>query len=133
MNPDPVHSDEAPNFGVRLTQAEYERRVRMLYAGGPPIPTDEQAMKRAKMELHLLVDYHLGMDFPASRREQLWHIKRKLDARRIWLLVWGFLTRPTDPGTGMMRAYVRAFSRVLNTQELRAFLDLGADDLKKLS
>lgn len=132
MNPDLARAEQAPDFGVRLTQAEYERRVRSLYAGGPAIPTEEQATKRAQIELHLLIDYHLGMDFPKSRREQLWKVKRKLDARRLWLLVRGFLSSPTDPGTGMMRSYVRAFSRVLSTKELRAFLDLSADDLARL-
>lgn len=132
MNPNPALAEQRPDYGVRLSQAEYERRLVALYSGGPPLPSEAQTRKRDQIELHLLVDYHLGMEFPKSRREQLWQAKQKLDARRGWHLFLGLLTRPWDAGSVMMRAQVREFSQVLNAAELLAFLDLSPEDLKKL-
>lgn len=121
-----------PDFGVRLTQAEYERRVRLLYTGAPPQPTDEEVSKRSQIELHMLVDYRLGMDFPVARRKALWNVKRRLDKHPFRVVIWGFLTRPWDPATGLMGVYARAFSTVLNPDEIRAFLDVNEDDAKRL-
>lgn len=132
MNPDQAHAAQNPNFGARLTQSEYEDRIFALYSAGPPMPTFEQMAKRSQVELELLIDYHLGIEFPVARRQALWQAKRKFESRRGWYLILGVLTNPADPGAGPARGLARSLSKVLSFDELRAFLDMSAEDLKRL-
>lgn len=132
MSHPPAPAALRSNFGVRLTQAEYERRVRLLYTGVPPLPTDQEVVERSQIELHMLVDYRLGVDFPIARRRRLWNVKHRLDKHPLLVVIWGFLSRPWDPGTGVMGVYARALATVLNSEEIRAFLDLNEDDAKLL-
>lgn len=132
MNQVPAPAAQRPDFGVRLTQADYERRIASLYKSYPPMPTDEQEIERSYSELQILVDYRLGMDFPVDRRRQLWQAKRRLDKHFLLVLLWGFLTRPWDPATGLMGVYGRAFAGVLKPDEVRVFFDVNEEDSKLL-
>ena len=128
-NPNP----SAVDFGPRLTQEEHEQKVIALYSGAPPMPTAEQEAVRSRAELELLIDYHLGRDFPAERREALWDVKRSLDGRRLRMLVKAVLTSPLSPFDGLSKQLVRANAKVLNEAELRAFLDLSQEDYDRLA
>jgi hypothetical protein len=134
MNPVPAHvlDRPAPDFGRRLTQAEFEWNVMQLNAESASLPTDEEEARRSQIELHMLVDYRLGVDFPLARRRRLWQAKQRLDKHPVLVLVWGFLTRPWDPGTGLFGIYARAFATVLTPDEIRAFFDVSEHDAKLL-
>lgn len=106
--------------------------MRLLYTGAPPLPTAQEMVERSQIELHMLVDYRLGVDFPIARRRRLWNVKHRLDKHPVLVVIWGFLSRPWDPGTGVMGVYARTLATVLNSEEIRAFLDLSEDDAKSL-
>ena len=132
MNQVPAPAAQRPDFGVRLTQADYEQRIGLLYKNYPPMPTDEQEIERSYSELQILIDYRLGIDFPVDRRRQLWQAKRRLDKHFLLVLLRGFLTRPWDPATGLFGVYGRAFASVLKPDEVRVFFDVNEEDSKLL-
>lgn len=121
-----------PDHGPRLTQAEYERRIRALSASDSAVPTkaDEAALRQAEMSL--LIDYHLGINFPKGRRELVLREQGKLARRFLWRLLMSVLTHPRRPSDGLARAQVRSFSKLLNDAELAALFDLSLDDVARL-
>lgn len=128
-----VRAECLPDFGKRLTRDEYERRAVALHASGPAMPSKVEASKTRRAELDLLIDYHLGVAFPEGRRDALWQAQCKLDKRRGWHLIRGVVSHPSDPMAAMARAQVQAFARLLDADELRALLDLSAEDLQKFT
>lgn len=120
-------------FGERLTRQEYQRRSLALHRSSEAIPSFAEERVRRRAEFELNIDHRLGIAFPAERREALWQVQRKLDRRRGWHLVFGALTRPSDPSAVMTRALIRGFSTVLNSNELRALVGLSLEDIERPS
>ena len=73
------------NYGLRLTDEEYEKRIVELHRGLPPMPTDEQDRQVRRMALDLAIDHRLGCDFPPERRESLWAVQQRVEKKRLWL------------------------------------------------
>src|SRR5574341_628721 len=81
------------NYGPRLTDEEYERRLVQLHAGLPSMPTKQQDREVRRRELDLAIDHRLGSDFPGERREALWAIKQQVEKRRLRLALKYLLRR----------------------------------------
>lgn len=128
----PSRGGQQPDHGPRLSQAEYERRISALNASSPAIPTSEQEEARRLAEMSLLIDYHLGQNFPPDRRERVLQEHRKLTRRFVWRLLRSLLTHPLSPSEGLARAQVRSFSKLLKDDELAALLDLDVEDVTRL-
>lgn len=126
-----VHEEANFDFGTRLTQAEYEQRVIALHTAVRVYNQEAEAAVR-QADLNLLIDYSLGVKFPLDRRQALWKVQQQLDQQHGWNLLKGVLAHPRDPSAALARAQVRAFSKLLDRNELRALLDLAEADLIKL-
>jgi hypothetical protein len=118
-----------PDYGPRLTDEEYERRVVELHRGMPPMPTPEQDRALRRRALNLAIDHRLGRDFPGSRREALWAASERIDSRRIWLglrYMLGMLLSSVRRGhaEALTNALTAEYSKVLSQPELRQFLGL---------
>lgn len=75
--------DSFNRHGKRLTLKEYEHAIVSLYEGQPPMPSKVQETATRKAELNLNIDYRLGVDFPAERREQMWHAAQQTEKSRL--------------------------------------------------
>lgn len=121
-----------PDHGARLTQAEYENRIVALNAASPGMPTRAQEKELRQSEMSLLIDYHLGVDFPEHRRLRLLNEHRKLSRRFIWRLLASVITHPRRPSDGLARAQVRSYASLLSDAELASLFDLTLDDVARL-
>lgn len=120
---------EAPDYGPRLTDAEYERRLFELHRSLPPMPTRAQDAEVRRRELEIAIDHRLGRDFPAERRAALWAVQRGIDKKRLRLalrhLVRRLFPRHLVRGAQALAGYaVDEYAKVLSGPELRRFLDL---------
>jgi hypothetical protein len=118
------------DYGVRLTDEEYERRIIDLQRAMPPMPTAEEDRARRRRELDLAVDYRLGQDFPQARRDELWAAAERVESKRVSLGARYLLDMLIAPlrrqhATALTRMLSREYSKVLTPPELRAFLGLG--------
>jgi hypothetical protein len=118
-----------PDYGTRLTDDEYERRVVELHRGMPPMPTPEEDRALRRRALDLAIDHRLGRDFPQTRREALWAASERVDSRRIWLSVrymLGTLLWPVrrSHAEALTKALTGEYSKVLSQPELSQFLGL---------
>lgn len=128
MNQDPLSK-----YGPRLSSDEYQQAVADLYrraaesqaaAGGGDV---EQAIKDA--EFNLVIDYRLGRNFPAERRQALLEAKRAAEKQRL-RLVGRFIRksiRDREFASGMqvwLEQLADAFSQILSPEELDAFMEL---------
>ena len=134
------------NYGPRLTDDEYERRIIELHRGLPPMPTTDQDREVRRRELELAIDHRLGRDFPRERREALWAAKERVEKKRLWLGV-KFLVKKlfsqnvNREAQGLAGYMVDEYATVLNTAELESFfglkkgqrpvLPIDLDELKK--
>lgn len=116
-------------YGPKLTREGYEAQIIALHTTESK-PASTKSV-RAK-ELNLSIDYKLGLDFPASRREQLVQHQAKLDRYFELNLFKGLLRSPLDPLAGPVRACVRAFGNVLSPDELATLLDLDSAKVMEL-
>lgn len=120
---------EVPDYGTRLTDDEYDRRIVELYRGMPPMPGPEEDRALRRRALDLAIDHRLGRDFPQSRREALWVASERVESRRIWLglkymlgrLLWPVRRRHAEALTNALAA---EYSKVLTRPELEQFLGL---------
>ena len=124
--------ERQPDHGPRLTQAEYERRISALNASSPAMPTREQEEAMRLAEMSLLIDYHLGLDFPPERRERVLQEHRRTSRRFLWRLLGSVLAHPFSPFDGFARTQVRSFSKHLKDEELAALFDLKVQDVARL-
>jgi hypothetical protein len=118
-------------YGPRLSQREYEQRIAELYSGTPPVPSREEDESLRRRELDLTIDYRLGADFPAARREALWHIQQRVEKKRLRLtLHWlsSLLSRLWlyKRANRVAKYIVDEYGKVLNKEELRAYF--GAEE-----
>src|SRR5215470_11283353 len=64
-------------YGPRLTDEEYEKRIISLYRDLPPLPSPDQDREVRRQELNLAIDHRLGRDFPEERRSALWTAQQR--------------------------------------------------------
>jgi hypothetical protein len=117
------------DYGVRLTDEEYDRRIIDLHRGMPPMPTREEDRALRRRALDLAIDYRLGRDFPQTRRAALWAAAERVESRRIRLGVTYvvdalFARLRRRHANALARMLAREYSKVLTPPELRAFLGL---------
>jgi hypothetical protein len=112
-----------------LTPEEYERAVVHLYqrAGGTGgTPEERSALRRS--ELDLQIDHRLGVDFPRTRREEMWRIQEQAERRRLRVLARSLLVRLLPRSLAVSRLsrfadlLITEYSKVLTPEELRDFL-----------
>jgi hypothetical protein len=120
---------EVPDYGIRLTDEEYERRIVDLHRGLPPVPTPEQDREIRRRALDLAIDHRLGRDFPRARREALWAASERVDRKRKWLGVrylLGVLLPPLRRGhaDALTRTLTAEYSKVLSPAETKRMLGL---------
>jgi hypothetical protein len=118
-----------PDYGPRLTDDEYERRIVELHRGMPPMPTRKQDRVLRRRALNLAIDHRLGRDFPDNRRESLWAASERIDSRRIRLglkYMLGMLlpSLRRDHADALTKALTAEYAKVLSQAELRQFLGL---------
>lgn len=126
-----MEAAQRPDFGPRLSQGDYERRIVALHASDPAMPTPAAHLESRRAELNLLIDYRLGTSFPEVRRRALWDAQRRLDRGLVLRVILGVFTHPLDPSAGIVKAQVRAFGRILNPDELALLLDLDLPTLSR--
>jgi hypothetical protein len=117
------------DYGKRLTDDEYDRRVVELYRGLPPTPhpVEDRALRRRALELK--IDHRLGRDFPRARRDALWAASERVETRRFRLglrYLLSALIRPLrrQHAAALTNALASEYSKVLTEAELAQFLDL---------
>lgn len=126
MSAQPSH-----RHGRRLTPEEYERAVIHLYqkAGGTGGDAEKRRALR-RCELDLQIDHRLGVDFPLSRREDMWRVQEQAERRRLRSLASSLLVRILPRSMAVSRLsrltdlLISDYSRVLTAEELRDFLGL---------
>ena len=117
------------NYGPRLTDDEYEKKIIELHRGLPPMPTKDQDREVRRRELELAIDHRLGRDFPKERREALWAAKERVERKRLWLGV-KFLIKKKFGGNvvkdaqGLAGYMVDEYAKVLGPAEIESFFDL---------
>lgn len=95
-----------------------------------PTTGQEEALRQAEMSL--LIDYNLGLNFPADRRALVLEEHRILTRRFVWRLLGSVILHPFSPSDALARAQVRSFSKLLNDDELAALFDLNVEDVTRL-
>ena len=120
---------EELNYGLRLTDEEYEKRIVELHRGLPPMPTDEQDRQVRRMALDLAIDHRLGCDFPPERRESLWAVQQRVEKKRLWLaLKYPFrrlFAKSLARGAQGLAGYlVDEYAKILTPTELNLFFNL---------
>jgi hypothetical protein len=116
-------------YGPRLTDAEYEKRIVSLYRTLPPMPSPEQDQETRRQELNLAIDHRLGRAFPEERRAALWEAQQRIEKKRLRLAVKYLLRRFVSSllirHAQSFAGYAAAeYAKVLSPAELRRFLDL---------
>lgn len=125
--------NEPLDFGPRISDSEYERRMTALHEGLPPMPSRDAEREVRRRELDILIDHRLGTGFPSERREALWQAQQRVERKRIRLgleafaiaLLPSLFERRAD---GLAGTAVREYGKVLDEPELRCFLDLSRPD-----
>ena len=117
-------------FGLRLTDTEYEGRLVELYQGLPPEPTAADDAELRRRELDLAIDHRLGVAFPGDRRTALWMVHERIEKRRLWLALRHFLRRAlpgvhTRGDQHIAREVFDEYATVLSGRELQAFLGVA--------
>ena len=116
-------------YGPRLTDDEYERRIIELHRGLPPMPTADQDRAVRRQELELAIDHRLGRDFPRERREALWAAKERVEKRRLrlglkFLFKRLFARNVAREAQGLAGYMVDEYAKVLSPAELESFIGL---------
>ena len=117
------------DYGVRLNDEEYDRRVIELHRGMPSMPTKEEDRTLRRRALDLAIDHRLGQDFPQARRDALWEAAERVESKRIWLSIRYlvdtlFASVRSRHARALTRMLSGEYSKVLTPPELRAFLGL---------
>lgn len=117
------------DFGPRLTDEEYQRRIVQLHGDLPASHSEQRDEEVRRQELELAIDHRLGCDFPRERREALWSVQQRIENRRLRLalkyLLRRILPRYLAHGAQSLATYAAdEYATVLSVPELRRFLDL---------
>jgi len=122
------------DYGPRLSDEEYDRRIVKLQSHLPPMPSSEQERAVRHQELELAINHRLGINFPKERREALWVIKENVERNRFLLNFKYFVHRLFDRSAtpkdlpddahGIAGFMVDSYSEVLDEIELCSFFGL---------
>lgn len=118
-----------PQYGPRLSNEEYDRRILSLYRSLPPLPSHDQDTEARRQELNLAIDHRLGRGFPEERRSALWAVQQRIEKKRLRLgmkyllrrLIARFFARDAQSLAGYA---AEEYAKVLSPGELNLFLDL---------
>jgi hypothetical protein len=118
-----------PQYGPRLSNEEYDKRILSLYRSLPPLPSHDQDTEVRRQELNLAIDHRLGRGFPEERRSALWAVQQRIEKKRLRLgmkyllrrLIGRFFARDARSLAGYA---AEEYARVLSPGELNLFLDL---------
>ena len=121
------------DYGPRLSDVEYDRKIVELYDKSPSRTTKDQERHLIRQELELKIDYRLGQNFPRNRREQLWRVQQRIEQRRLWFGVRYMLRQiirrsETTEAQQLAAGVVKEYTKVLNQTELYFFL--GDDEAR---
>lgn len=125
------------DYGPRLTDEEYERRLVELQRGLPSLPGRDLEAQVRRRQLDLAIDHRLGRDFPSERREALWTVQQDVEQRRLRLafryLVKRLFRKPLVAGARALAGYmVDEYAKVLTDPELKSFLGLREGERPEL-
>src|SRR5574337_1317667 len=114
------------DYGPRLTDEEYDRKIIELHSDLPPVPTREQERQVRRQELELAIEHRLGRDFPRQRREALWAIQQQVERKRGRLIFKNLLRRVfgkslARDAQGLASYLVHEYAKVLSKAELESF------------
>lgn len=116
------------NHGRRLTQREYEQAIVDLHTAAPDRSGEARTRRR---ELDLTIDHRLGVDFPAERREALWRIQQRVEARRARLAAWWLVSliapRLLNRRASRVSSFVLdEYAKALTPEEMQAYFGEAA-------
>ena len=122
-----------PEYGPRLSDEEYERRILSLYRSLPSLPSPDQDREVRRQELNLAIDHRLGRNFPEERRSALWAAQERIEKKRLRLgmkyllrqLAAMFFARHAQSLAGYA---AEEYAKVLSPEELKRFLDLKENE-----
>ncbi|OGA12478.1 MAG: hypothetical protein A3D95_04265 [Betaproteobacteria bacterium RIFCSPHIGHO2_12_FULL_69_13] len=128
---------DAPEYGRKLTDEEYQARIAELYGGRAGPYSDEADRELRRRELELRIDYRLGRDFPRERRAALWEVQERIERKRLGLAfrhaMRRLFHRLTQHETQRFAQFsAQEFGRVLSAGELKCFLDLEEGEVPTL-
>ena len=118
------------DYGPKISQQEYEQACIELIRSAAKKETPAQAIARERAEFFLLVDYRLGTQVPAQRRQLLWEARQRVLRTSFWHLFKGALRG--QAGDGLSEALIKEFSTVLPMEEVQVLLRLDHDKLLSL-
>ncbi len=133
----PAYGASALDYGPRLSDEEYDRKIVELYRGLPPMPTEEQDREVRRRELELAIDHRLGRDFPLERRQALLAVQQRLENQGLGSAFRYFLGKLLPKyvvrhARFLAENTVNAYAKVLSKPELMRFLDLREDEVPTL-
>lgn len=118
------------SFGRHLDDREYEQRIVALHDSESPRLSKSQQTALRRQELELTIDYKLGLDFPAERREALWLAQQRVHRKQIPVALLAFARKAMGSKKSveapLVRLLTREYGKVLTASELRTMLDLPA-------
>lgn len=128
---------EAFDYGPRLTNEEYEKRIVELQRGLPTLPDRRLDEEVRRQQLDLAIDHRLGCNFPMARREALWAIQQRVETRRLRLafkyLLKKLFRKALVSGAQNLAGYmVEEYAKELTGAELRSFFDLREGERPEL-
>lgn len=116
------------DHGPKLSSEQYQRCILALYEDMPPAPDRRQQTKLARRELDLLIDYKLGIDFPADRRGRLWDIHDRYRKRFLGNLLLLFSRTLREYRMGwLVSRMLKAYREVLSEDEFVALFEEKVD------
>jgi hypothetical protein len=118
-----------PEYGPRLSDEEYDRRILSLYRSLPPLPSHDQDTEVRRQELNLAIDHRLGRGFPEERRSALWVVQQRIEKKRLRLgmkhLLRGLMAKFFARDARSLAGYAaEEYAKVLSPGELNLFLSL---------
>jgi|SRR5471032_3095441 len=121
------------DHGSRLSERDYERQIVDLYSRTPEHAANDTDEALRRRTLDLTIDFRLGRDFPAARRDALWKIHTAVEKRRVrmmfsWLLHAIPFSRLHGKANGVARYLVAEYATVLTDEELALFFDLKKNE-----
>src|SRR5476649_2631946 len=74
------------DHGSRLSERDYERQIVDLYSRTPEHAANDTDEALRRRTLDLTIDFRLGREFPATRRDALWKIHTAVEEHRVRMM-----------------------------------------------